>query len=139
MACIFEPRREQIEGWKEFVGSRPPAVRAIAERFEPWRLYRMKSTGHRVTVHSFSEPDGVGRVTLTVNVLGTFNLVEFERQVFGVEPEDLEECELPGENEPVGAALSDDQVDSHIDELRLHIRPDLWERGPDGRVRRKDN
>lgn len=98
-----EPTAEDLTSWKEWVASRPPNVRVWAEKFEPWTLYRMKSTGHRVTLHSFNEAKD-GTVTLRVNVTGQFNLVSMERRVFGIDPNDLEECELPKPDEPVGSA-----------------------------------
>src|SRR5262245_52877430 len=106
MARIHEPTSEEEAGWKEWVASRPPAVRKVAERFDPWTLYRMKSTGHRVTLYSFGEGRDGCKVSLTVNVLGAFNLVTFERRVFGIDPDDLEPCDLPEANEPVGAAFT---------------------------------
>lgn len=67
-----------------------------------------------MTLHSYSE-DG----TMTVNVTGEFNAVIFDRQVFGIKPEDLEECDLPKENEPSGAMLTDsDEIDKVIDIIR---------------------
>lgn len=96
--------------WREWVAGRPPAVRALCERLPGDRLYRMKSTGQRVTIHSYSE-DG----TLTVNITGEYNLITFERSVFGVSPDDLVECDLPGHGEPLGAALTEQEdIDEFI-------------------------
>lgn len=137
MARIMEPTPEQEQGYREWVASRPDMVRAVAERFEPWSLYRMKPHGQRVTVVSFGEEED-GRVTLTVSVSGDFNLTMFDRQVFGVDPDDLEPCELPGEDVPVGAMMSPDQAWESMDELRLMVRPDLWTRDPNtGKAVRK--
>lgn len=124
MARIVEPTSEQEAGYRDWVASRPPHVRTVAERFDPWSLYRLKS-GHRVTVLSFGEAKD-GCVTLTVNVSGEFNLLAFERQVFGVPPDDLEPCDLPDAAEPIGAVLSADHVEDNIDTLRVLVRPDLW-------------
>lgn len=130
MARIEEPSAEHEAEWKSWVADRPSAVRAVAERFDPWSLYRMKGTDQRVTVYSFSEGP---TVTLTVNVLADFNLLVFERQVFGIDPDDLEPCEIPAQNEPVGAVLSQEQVaENNIDAMRVAIRPDLWRMGDDG-------
>jgi hypothetical protein len=41
-----------------------------------------------------------------VTVSGEFNFVVFPRRVFGVTPEDLEECDLPEKGEPCGAVLT---------------------------------
>lgn len=129
MARIIEPTEEQERGYREWVASRPEHVRAVAERFEPWSLYRIGPNGHRVTLLSFGEEKD-GSVTLTVNVSAEFNMVMFERQVFGVKPEDLEPCDLPAADEILGAMIPTDQVDDHIDDLRLMVRPDLWTRDP---------
>jgi hypothetical protein len=102
MARYFEPTPEQEALWKAWVAERPGPARKIAKQFDPWTLYLLKSTGNRVTLHSLSEGDGDGKVAVTVNVLGKYNIVAFERQVFGIDPADLEPCELPSPGEPVG-------------------------------------
>jgi hypothetical protein len=135
MARFYTPTSEQEEGWKEWVSERPAAVRAVAERFDPWSLYRLKSSGHRVSVYSFSEGPPV---TLTVAVLADFNAVMFERQVFGILPDDLEPCELPAENEVVGALMSQEEVEENLDALRVTVRPDLWQMSEDGTAMRKN-
>jgi hypothetical protein len=136
MARIGEVPAKAERAWKRWVRGRPPNVRAVAERFDPWSLYRMKSTGQRVTVESFSAHED-GRVTLTVLVSGEFNLVAFERQVFGIDPNDLEPCELLSANDPVGSVLTTEQVAENRDALRVMVRPDLWVMGPDGRAVRR--
>lgn len=94
---------EMEAGWAAWVAERPPAIRKVAERFTPWKLYRMKSTKQRVTVYSISDtPTDPPVVTLTVNVTGEFNFVTHERQVFGIDPDDLEECDLPEPGERLG-------------------------------------
>lgn len=135
MARIEEPTKEQEAAWQQWVAERPDGLREIAERFDPWSLYRMKSTGHRVTVHGFSEGNPV---TLIVNVLGDFNAVMFERRVFGIPWDDLEPCDLPEGNEPVGATLTQDQVYEHLDALRATVRPDLWSLDGNGKAVRKN-
>jgi len=79
------------EMWAEWLAGRPAVIRDLATRFPPNLLYRLRETGSRVTLHSYSE-DG----TMTVTVGKEFNeFLWFERNVFGIEPEDLEECDLP--------------------------------------------
>ena len=57
--------------------------------------------------------------TLTVNITGEYNFVTFDRQVFGIKPEDLEECDLPGKGEPVGTVLTGTkEIDDFIDKIR---------------------
>lgn len=134
MARFIEPRGKQERHWRIWVSTRPPKVRAIAERFDPWSLYRMRTTGQRVTIRSFAD-DG----TVSVAVTGQFNAVLHDAEVFGVNPDDLEECDLPGPDEVLGAAMTTEEVEENLDEMRVLVRPDLWTMGPDGKARRKDN
>ena len=87
---------EQL-AWKLWVEERPEPVRSNCLKYPPDLLYRIKSTGHRVYIVSYSE-DG----TVTVSVGAEYNLVAFERHVFGVDPNELEECDLPGPDDRVG-------------------------------------
>ena len=59
-----------------------------------------------------------GSVTLTVNITGEFNLISFDQQVFGIDPDDLEECDLPVEGEPLGEALNEDEQLEYINARR---------------------
>lgn len=105
MARWMEPNAAQEAAWAAWVAERPEPVRVVAERFEPWSLYRMKEMGHRVTIECFDEPEE-GPVTVKVRVSGDFNLIAFERVVFGVDPDSLEPCDLPSPDEPLGVALT---------------------------------
>lgn len=116
-----QPTPEQEELWKEWISQRPESIRAVAARFDPWTLYRLKTTNQRVYVLAFSEPGEDGKVTCRVGVSGEFNLVTFERDVFGIDPDDLEECDLPGPDETLGT------LDLPIDEVKK-LRQDY----PDG-------
>ena len=95
----YEPTEEQRTGYAAWVEERPTLVRDVARRFQPWRLYRMASTGSRVVVLAFGEaedPTEAGPVTLRVGIFGRFNeFLTFERQVFGIKPDDLTPCEVP--------------------------------------------
>lgn len=128
MANTYAPTGSQIKAWNKWLRDRPAKVRLVAEKFPPWKLFRIASTGQRVTVYSVNEAKDSDDVTLTVSVLAKYNLVQFERNVFGISPDDLVECELPADSEQLGAALTQDQVQDNIDDLRLTIRPDLWTR-----------
>ncbi len=99
MARFCEPTKKQLKGWKKWASKRPPVIQALAERFDPWTLYRLDN-GDRVQVVSFCE-DG----TVTVAVTRHFNLILFERQVFGINPDLLTECDLPGPDELVGEMM----------------------------------
>ena len=137
MSRVYEPTDVQERGWREWVAERPANVRAVAERFDPWSLYLMKSSDHIVSVVSFGEADD-GEVTLTVNVSGDYNVVLFEREVFGVDPDDLVPCDPPAANAATGALLSGDEVDANLDQLRVLVRPDLWSMDADGTANRKN-
>lgn len=102
MACILNLTPEQLSEWNDWVQSRPERVRSVAVKLPPWKLYRIRQSGHRVTIQAFDEQTD-GKVTCRVLVGGEFNLVAFERQVFGVDPDDLEECELPTPDEILGS------------------------------------
>jgi hypothetical protein len=132
MARIFQPTTEEEAAWKKRVASGPAIVRAVGERLDPWSLYRMKSTGDRVTLRGISA-DG----TVHVDVTGDYNYVLLERTVFGVDPNDLEPCEIPSPDEPVGSVLTHEQFEENIEALRVLIRPDLFVMGDDGIAKRK--
>lgn len=95
MAILIEMKEPD---WSAWLDSRPPEIRRMAEKWPPNRLYRMGDTGHRVTIVSYGE-DG----TVRVFVSGKYNFVTFEREVFGVDPATLTECDLPPSDEPVGS------------------------------------
>ena len=102
MAKIMEWDEQEKQEWEEWVKSRPEVIQNLAKRFPPYNLYRLKTSGHRVVIYSYSEDE-----TLTVKVSGEFNLITFERQVFGIKPENLEECDIPSPDEKVGVILTD--------------------------------
>ena len=118
MANIFEPDPQQEVSYQEWLLTRPKHVRKIAEGFRPWKLYRMKGSTHRATIHCFEEHKD-DTVTVKVNILAQFNRLLFERQVFGVNPNDLEECDLPTPNESLGALLTTEEVHENIDNIRV--------------------
>jgi hypothetical protein len=121
VARFREPTPEQLAAWKEWVAERPPAIRAAAEKLDPWSLYRLKNTDNRVTFYSLSEGEG-GEITATVNVTGEFNKVVFERRVFGIALDDMEPCDLPGPDEDLGALLTDDdEIKAYIDAIRPEV------------------
>ena len=105
------------EGWREWVATRPPVVQDLCQRYPPDRLYWMQPTGSRVTLVSYSENG-----TVTGRVSGDWNLTMFEREVFGVDPADLEECDLPADDEPLGAMLTTrEEVDAYCDIVRADM------------------
>lgn len=107
MAIIEQMDPKAFSVWRD---SRPQAVREMIDRWPPNRLYQMASTGHRCTIYSYSE-DG----TVTVLVTGEYNILEFARKVFGIDPNDLTECDLPAPGEVTGALLTtEEQIAQHI-------------------------
>ena len=132
MARIFEPPQEQVDSFNAWADSLPEPAHANAKKFPPWELFRMKSTGQRVTLNGCNDNG-----TISVTVSGKYNAVLAERIVFGVDPADLEPCDLPEPHEPTGTLLSQQDVADNIDKLRVLIRPDLWEMSGDGTARRR--
>ena len=114
MAKYTEPTSKEFEAWSQWVSDRPDNVRKVAERFNPWTLYKLGPDGHRVYVLGFDEQKD-GTVTLTVGISGQFNLVSFERNVFGINPDDLTECDLPTAEEVLGVVLNGQEVQSALD------------------------
>lgn len=100
MANIFDPTPDELVEWEKWLAERPD-LKQVEARYPPWKLYRMKSTGKRVVVSSFGTMED-GSVGFSVIVSAQFNRVSFEREVVGVLPDDLEECDLPTDDEPVG-------------------------------------
>ena len=103
---ILEPTDEMLEEWEEWLKSRPPQIAEVARCYPPWELFRMGS-GHRCTVHSYGELED-GTVSLTVSVTGEYNFVAFDRNVFGIDPDELAPCSLPATNEVLGTAMLDE-------------------------------
>lgn len=110
MARWMDWTSEQQAAFDEWLSDRPTEIRALAQRFPPHTLYWLDPPGHRVYVIGYNE-DG----TLRVVVDGQFNLVTFSREVFGVNPDDLTECDLPGDGDPVG------EICQTADEVELAI------------------
>jgi len=101
MARIFEPTPEQVAGYQEWFRGRPQRVKDLLEKFDPWTLYRMKSTNKRVTIVACDEMKD-GSLKFTVHVSASYNFVAFERNAMEVDPADLEPCDLPGPNDQIG-------------------------------------
>lgn len=117
MAVIGTLTAEEQKGFDEWVAGRPPVIQEMIAKHPINRLYRMASTGHRVFIIAYDEGG-----TVRVAVTGRFNAVMFERQVFGVDPKTLVECDLPGPGEPVGAVLTEQaDIDAYIEKTRPFI------------------
>jgi len=95
MAKWIEWTTEQEAAWAEWLSARPQAIQDIVAKYNlrPDNLYQLKETGQIGYIHSLNE-----RGTLTMDFTDTFNqhnLYMSNRRVFGLNPEDLEECDLP--------------------------------------------
>lgn len=118
MADYAVPTDQERAEWEAWVAERPPALQELARKFTPWSLWLLKSSGHRVVPYSFDE-HADGSYTLRVNVLAMFNSITFERRVFGIAPDDLEACELPGPEEELGATLTGaEEIDAYCASVR---------------------
>ena len=112
----------KIEGFDEaafakWLKGRPKVIREMAKRCPLNLLYRLKSTGQRATLYSYSE-----NRTVTVNITGEYNAMMFDRRVFGIDIDDLEECDFPASDEPVGTLLTEQaDIDSYVDLIRPAI------------------
>jgi hypothetical protein len=110
MAKFTTPTKKQRALWVKWINERPQVIRdAVAQyKLDPWTLYKLKTTGQRVTLASISEPNPtvnplIQKCTVRVGITGEFNLVTHERDVFGIDPADLEECDLPAADEQLGS------------------------------------
>ena len=109
MARVFEFDDAKRAEWRAWLSGRPQVIQEMAASHPPHLLYRLKSTGQRVTLLSYGE-DRKCRVLVS----GEYNLVAHERQVFGISIDDLEECDLPTPGEPLGSVLSDEELDAAL-------------------------
>jgi hypothetical protein len=95
MAQFFEHNDEQKTGWKAWVSERPESVQKLARKFPITHLFRLKTTGQFVAPIAYSESG-----TIRVMVYSRFNrhlIQPYDLEVFGINPDDLEECEFPAE------------------------------------------
>ena len=117
MATLWEFDEQKQKEWDEWLAPRPQIIKDLAKLLPPNKLYLLKTSNHMVTMRSYDE-DG----TVSVNVSGDFNFVTFERGVFGIKPEDLEECALPAPSERLGVMLTDEKdIGSFIDAVRPSV------------------
>ena len=116
MAEVFPLDVTDSEYLEWFYG-RPAVIQEMIRSHPPNKLYRHKETGQRLLIHSYSEDR-----TVSVIVSGKYNRVMFERNVFGTSIDQLEECDLPGPDEPVGVGITDpEELEMFIDLTRPTI------------------
>lgn len=129
MALHMEWTDEHEQIWQEWLSDRPAVIRDLATRFHPAKLYLLKTTGQKGTIESFGE-DG----TIRMQFDGRFCKVVFAKSVFGLKPDDIEECELPGPDEEVGNYCEENDIDP--DEIIPEIRAKMIDAGyltPEGK------
>jgi hypothetical protein len=133
MARYIEPTEAEIAEFAEWLAERPPVVQELAARLDPWSLFLLKTTGQRVAIVAYGE-DGTVRVEVSACVNPG---LLFDRTVFGINPDDLEPCDIPDDAGPHEPILSAEDVVENIDALRVLMRPDLFEMGADGTAIRR--
>lgn len=81
-----EPTDAQRAEFAAWIAERPDHVRAVAEKFDPWTMYRLTTTGQRCQVIGFHESTGPVPVTVYIYAenatLGPITGVN----VFGIDP-----------------------------------------------------
>lgn len=91
MTRLHTPTPEEEAQWRDWVAALPDGTREIAERFDPWTLYRRKSSGETCIIEAF---DDGPPVTMTIDLMRPS--ADGEHLVLGwvkgVDPEDLEAC-----------------------------------------------
>jgi hypothetical protein len=113
VAAIEDWSDSQTAEWERWLADHPE-VSELARRMPPNLMYRHKPTGQRVVIESYSEGG-----TVRMLVCGLYNAVVFDRSVFGVPADDLEECELPLPGEPLGTKLTDEaDIAAHVENLK---------------------
>ena len=95
MAKLFE--MDDHPEYEKWAASCPKVIQEMIKHHPVNLLYRLTTSNHRCTIHSYSENG-----TITVDITGQYNKVVFSRTVWGVNPSHLVECDLPTEGEEVG-------------------------------------
>ena len=84
---VFEADWSELEEW---IKDKPDVIKKLYHSHPPDRLYMLTTIDLRVTLISYEESG-----TMTVEISNDFNNVFFERQIFGIKPETLVECDMP--------------------------------------------
>lgn len=125
MANWYTPTEEVLALWKSWLADHEE-VRELAEQFPPWKLFKLNN--QRVFVVGYEEhgapcascgKTGDGHGALKVAVTGMLNMVSLAREVNGVHPEELAECELPDPLDLVGCMLSEEQQALLFEEIKV--------------------
>lgn len=95
---IWTPK-DKLE-WGLWLRERPQVIKDMAEKLPPNRLYLYKPTGQIGTLMSYAE-NGTVRAAFS-NDLNFQVSTPGGRQVFGLSPDDFEECDYPPVDKLVG-------------------------------------
>jgi mRNA-degrading endonuclease RelE of RelBE toxin-antitoxin system len=96
MARFMSPTRQDLAAVYQKFRDRPQHVRDLLNRLDLFELYKLRTTGYRVVICAIEDDASV-----TVSVPRQYNETMYDGMLFGVDPDDLEPCELPGEHEIV--------------------------------------
>lgn len=96
--------------FNKWLKDRPAVIQEMVKAHPPDLVYTLRTTGHRVTIASYSE-DG----TVTVDIGYEHNLLVFPRGVFGVNPNDL--IVVKDKNYIAGNLLGNEKILSEFSEL----------------------
>jgi hypothetical protein len=94
MARWMTPTKKEVSDMKAKFKDRPRHVRAVFNRLDFFELYLLKTTGYRVKLCAI-EDDG----SVTVGVGHLYNDIPYSSVMFGIDPDDLEPCDLPTEDD----------------------------------------
>lgn len=87
---MSEPTAEQLAAWDAWLADRPECIRQAVRHLPPWNDYRIRSTGQRARIYSYSEPGETSGVTITAFVWREELPELTSRTVFGFSPDDFE-------------------------------------------------
>jgi hypothetical protein len=88
---VFEPLKSHERIYQRWLAGEPEVIRKVAERFDPWTLYLMRSTGKKVMVRAFVASGDLRMVLLRVSTIDVDaeTLLGVE-SISNVDPDDLE-------------------------------------------------
>lgn len=111
---LYELTGEKLEEYNKWLKSRPRTIQKLCQKCPPDRLYRIRDTGERCYIVAYSEDR-----TIRVAITGKYNYTMIDKTVFGLLPEDLEECDGPEPDEKIGTVFTEQKdIDNYIDLLK---------------------
>ena len=112
MASLREMDAEERAWWEAWLARLAPGIREETARHPPNLLYRIRRPGRvdaRVLIIDYGSD---GRCVVAVS--SEHNLVSHDHAVLGVPLNLLEECDLPGADEPAGEILDRAEAEAAI-------------------------